>query len=187
MNYTITLKVNGRTVQRDVPAHLTLLEFIRSGLQLTGTKHGCGNGECGACTVIMDGKAVRACLILAVEANGCAVETIEGLVESPLAPFAGELPGAVTGTGHSHPEINGASPVGEGVGAGLHPIQRAFLAKGAVQCGFCTPGMIMAAKALYDRNPNPDRAAVVEALGGHLCRCTGYQPIIDAVLAVQTE
>lgn len=144
----IKLTVNGRLYQVDVPADTTLLELLRDYLGLTGTKEGCGKGECGACTVIMDGLTVDSCLIPAVKADGAAIHTIEGL----------------------------ASPDGR-----LHPLQEAFVEAGAVQCGFCTPGMIMSAKALLDRNPNPSREEIKDALGGNLCRCTGYAKIIAAV------
>jgi carbon-monoxide dehydrogenase small subunit len=126
---------------------MTLLAFLREQLKLTGTKEGCGNGQCGACTVIMDGKAVNSCLVLAVQADGARITTIEG-VEGP---------------------------------DGLHPLQQAFIDEGAVQCGFCTPGMILSAKALLDENADPDEGEIKEALSGNLCRCTGYVKIIRAV------
>ncbi|PRR69518.1 Nicotinate dehydrogenase small FeS subunit [Moorella humiferrea] len=144
----IKLTVNGRLYQVDVPADTTLLELLRDYLGLTGTKEGCGKGECGACTVIMDGLAVDSCLIPAAKADGAEIQTVEGL----------------------------ASPDGR-----LHPLQEAFIGEGAVQCGFCTPGMIMSAKALLDRNPNPSREEIKDALAGNLCRCTGYAKIIAAV------
>jgi carbon-monoxide dehydrogenase small subunit len=125
---------------------MTLLEVLREELNLTGTKEGCGNGECGACTVIMDGRAVRSCLILGVEADGREITTIEGITES------GEL----------------------------QPIQQAFIEEDAVQCGFCTPGFIMAIKAAIDNNPELNDEQMMEALGGHLCRCTGYETIFKA-------
>lgn len=127
---------------------LTLLEFIRDILHLHGTKMGCGDGECGACTVLLDGKAVRSCIILAIEANGSEIVTVEGLARS-----------------------NGE----------LHPLQVAFLQTGAVQCGFCTPGMLMAAKELIEANPEPGEEDIKKAMSGHLCRCTGYKPIFDAI------
>ncbi len=117
---------------------------------MTGTKEGCGIGECGACTILVDAKAVNACLMLAPQLDGRDVLTVEGLAD----------------------------------GRGFHPLQEAFSVHGAVQCGFCTPGVLMSAKALLDRNPHPDRAEVVEALSGNLCRCTGYQQIVEAVMAV---
>jgi carbon-monoxide dehydrogenase small subunit len=131
----------------------TLLEVLREDLQLTGTKNGCGEGDCGACTVLLNGKAVKSCLVLAVQAASGKVTTIEGL---------------------SRPD----NP---------HPIQRAFVQAGAVQCGFCTPGMIMAAKALLDENPSPTEEEIREALSGNLCRCTGYAKIVDAVRIAAAE
>ncbi|MBC7081949.1 MAG: (2Fe-2S)-binding protein [Firmicutes bacterium] len=139
--------VNGRTVRAEVPATRTLLEFLREDLGLTGTKEGCGKGECGACTVLVDGKPVNSCLMLAYQADGKQVVTIEGL------------------------ERDGS----------LHPIQEAFVTEGAVQCGFCTPGMIMSAKALLDANPSPTRDEIRQAISGNLCRCTGYAKIIRAI------
>ncbi|WP_062284418.1 (2Fe-2S)-binding protein [Neomoorella mulderi] len=144
----IKLKVNGQEYQVEVPADITLLELLREYLSLTGTKEGCGKGECGACTVLMDGQAVNSCLVPAAKAEGSEVLTIEGL----------------------------ASPDGR-----LHPLQEAFISEGAVQCGFCTPGMIMSAKALLDQNPHPTREEIKVALSGNLCRCTGYAKIITAV------
>lgn len=149
MRRQINVVVNGDPFEAQVPVHQTLLEFLRDTVGLTGTKQGCGNGECGACTVIIDGQAKRSCLILAVEADGAHILTVEGLAE----------------------------------GGKLHPLQEAFIEKNAVQCGFCTPGMLMATKALLDRNPNPSREDIKEALGGHLCRCTGYEAIYEAVEA----
>lgn len=140
--------INDQRFSEYVLPTTTLLEFIRDTLHLNGTKLGCGDGECGACTVIMNGKAVRSCIILAVEADGTTITTVEGL----------------------------SLPDGE-----LHPLQRAFLDTGAVQCGFCTPGMLMAAKALFSSTPKPGEAEIKQALSGHLCRCTGYKPIADAL------
>ena len=142
------LKVNGREYQVEAPADITLLELLREYLGLTGTKEGCGKGECGACTVLLDGQAVNSCLIPAAKAEGAEVLTIEGL----------------------------AAPDGQ-----LHPLQEAFITEGAVQCGFCTPGMILSAKALLDNNPHPGREEIKGALAGNLCRCTGYAKIIKAV------
>ncbi|WP_258358450.1 (2Fe-2S)-binding protein [Moorella sulfitireducens] len=144
----LKLTINGRVYQVDVSADTTLLELLRDYLGLTGTKEGCGKGECGACTVIMDGLAVDSCLIPAAKADGAEILTIEGL----------------------------ASPDGR-----LHPLQESFISEGAVQCGFCTPGMIMSAKALLDQNPYPTREEIKVALSGNLCRCTGYAKIITAV------
>ena len=143
----LNLKINGKSHQYDVNPNMTLLQLIRNEIGLTGTKEGCGSGECGACTVILDGKPVRSCIILAVEADECEIETIESLSE----------------------------------GGELHPIQEAFLEEDAVQCGFCTPGMVMATKALYNQKPEPTDEDVMNALSGHLCRCTGYKHIVDAV------
>ncbi len=144
----ITLTVNGRTHTLDVPPRMTLVRLLRDVLDLTGTKESCGEGECGACTVLLDGVAVNSCLILAAETDGHDVLTIEGLAEQ------GELA----------------------------PLQQAFLDAGAVQCGYCTPGMIMAATCLLRTNPHPSADDVRTALAGNLCRCTGYTRIVDAVL-----
>ena len=146
----IVLRVNGEPREVYVEPGWTLLRVLREDLGLTGAKHGCGNGECGACTVIVDGKAVPSCLVLAASAQGKEIETIESLQ-----------------TGGEH-----------------HPLQRAFIKHGAVQCGFCTPGMIMSAKALLDGNPDPSEEEVREALQGNLCRCTGYKKIVEAVMSV---
>ena len=146
----LTFKVNGETVFPRVHPQATLLEVLRNDLELTGTKYGCGEGECGACAVLLDGKLVNSCLVLAVECAGAEVLTIEGL------------------------KTNGR----------LHPIQQAFIDHGAVQCGFCTPGMIMATYALLLENPSPDEDQIKRGLEGNLCRCTGYRKIIDAVLSL---
>ncbi|MGI9951485.1 (2Fe-2S)-binding protein [Moorellaceae bacterium AZ2] len=143
----LKLKVNGKEYQVRVKPHKRLLDVLRDDLHLTGTKEGCGIGECGACTVIMDGRAVNACLVLAASAEGKEIYTIEGL------------------------EQDGK----------LHPLQEAFMRHNALQCGFCTPGMIMSAKALLDKNPHPTREEIKEAISGNLCRCTGYQQIIEAI------
>lgn len=149
MRQLITLNVNGQRRECVVEPRTRLLDALRDGLQLTGTKEGCGNGECGACTVLLDGEAVCSCLALAVEAVGHEITTIEGL----------------------------AGP------DGLHPLQRAFMEHGGLQCGICTPGMILAAKALLDEQPHPDRETIRFHLAGNLCRCTGYEKILDAVEA----
>jgi carbon-monoxide dehydrogenase small subunit len=146
MNH-VRLTVNGTLYEFSVHPWETLLEAIRDRLALTGTKEGCGLGECGACTVIMDGKTVNSCLVLAVEADGKQVTTIEGLAD----------------------------------GEELHPLQEAFIEHGGLQCGFCTPGMIMSAKALLDETPNPSGQEIRRGLAGNLCRCTGYTKIIDSV------
>ena len=151
MKHQIRVRVNAETHEATVNSELTLLDFLREALGLTGTKMGCGNGECGACTVLLNGAPVRSCLMLAVEADGQEILTVEGLAR----------------------------------GDRLHPLQEAFIEKGAVQCGFCTPGMLLAAKALMDRKPSPDLEDVKEALGGHLCRCTGYESIFEAILAAR--
>ena len=143
----IRLKVNGETHTLTVRPWATLLEVIREELGLTGTKEGCGEGECGACTVIMDGKATNACIVLAVEADGREITTIEGLAESGR----------------------------------LHPIQEAFVETGGLQCGFCTPGMVLTTKLLLDATPDPTEAQIREGLSGNFCRCTGYTKIIESV------
>lgn len=143
----ISITVNGKLRQDYVPAGLTLLDYLREYLGLTGTKKSCEEGECGACSVIVDGRLVYSCLMLAAQADGKKVETIEGLA-----------------------------------GAGkLHPIQQAFVEAGAIQCGYCTPAMVMASKALLDQNPSPTEEEIKEALSGNICRCTGYAKIIEAV------
>lgn len=143
----VSLKVNGKKYSREVAANINLLHFIRKDLGLTGTKEGCGAGECGACTVIMNGKTVNSCLILAVEADGATIETIEG----------------------------------EAKNGKLSKLQKAFHENHAVQCGFCTPGMIMSAKVLLQKNAKPTEQEIKEAIEGNFCRCTGYKQIIEAV------
>ncbi|MCB7317868.1 (2Fe-2S)-binding protein [Lacrimispora sp. 210928-DFI.3.58] len=144
----ISLNINGTECQVAVEPQWTLLRALREGLRLTGTKCGCETGDCGACMVIIDGAAVRSCLVRAVKLSGKRIETIEGLAE----------------------------------GNRLHPIQQAFVDAGAVQCGFCIPGMIMSAKALLDKNPSPAEEQVREAIDPNLCRCTGYEKIVEAIL-----
>jgi len=153
MKQLIQLKVNGEICDVEVEPWWTLLEVLRERLYLTGTKKGCDRGDCGSCTVLIDGTAKLSCLMLAVEAQGKDILTIEGLAK----------------------------------GEELHPLQQAFIETGAVQCGFCTPGMILAAKALLDRNPKPTEEEVKEGLSGNLCRCTGYVKIFDAVLAASKK
>jgi len=145
----VSVTVNGEPYEVLVDSRISLLQLLREHLGLTGTKEGCSEGECGACSVVLNGRLVDSCLILAMEAKGGRVETIEGLAHD------GEL----------------------------HPVQRAFVDQGGVQCGFCTPGMIMASKVLLDEIPQPTEDQIRQALGGNLCRCTGYAKIIDAVLA----
>jgi len=145
----ISFKINDEKKKLEVDGNITLLRLIREVLKLTGTKEGCGIGECGACTVLVDGKAVNSCLVLAGQINGCEIMTIEGLAKN------GEL----------------------------HKIQKAFIDYGAVQCGFCTSGMIMSAKAFLDKNPHPTRDEIKLAISGNLCRCTGYKQIVDAIEA----
>ena len=144
----LSLTINGESHDVLVEPHRTLLDVLRTDLGLTGTKENCLDAECGVCTVLLDGAAVNACIVLAVQCRDRAVVTIEGLA----------------------------------VGAELHPLQRAFIDAGAVQCGYCIPGMILAARAYLDENPTPSEAEVREALAGNLCRCTGYQKIVDAVM-----
>ena len=146
----LAFAVNAEPVRLEVAPAATLLDVLRDDLELTGTKYGCGEGECGACSVLLDGKVVNACLVLAVECEGAEVLTVEGL----------------------------------GAGGKLHPIQKAFVDSGAIQCGFCTPGMIMAVYALLEANPSPTEDDVRRGLEGNLCRCTGYKKIMDAVLSL---
>lgn len=143
----VTLKVNGELRSADVPPETTLLKMLREDLGLTGAKLGCDVGDCGTCTVIVDGESVNSCLMLAAKANGHTVTTIEGLASS----------------------------------ADLHPLQKSFEELGALQCGFCGPGMLMSAKNLLDKNPEPSVLEIRDALSGNLCRCTGYTKIIEAI------
>lgn len=145
--HRITLTVNGETELVDVPSQMTLLEMLREKLVLTGTKNGCAAGECGACTVIMNGEPVNSCMVLAVECDGAEITTVEGLAQDGQ----------------------------------LDPVQEAIIQQGGVQCGFCTPGILISARALLDRNPDPTDYEIRDALVGNLCRCTGYLRIIDAV------
>ena len=147
MSVSLSLTVNGKTVAADVDPRTLLVDFIRNNLGLTGTHVGCDTGQCGACTVHIDGNAVKACTILAAQANGAKITTIEGLA------------------------TDGA----------MHPMQAAFKDCHGLQCGFCTPGMVMSAIDLVQRNPNADEAAIREGLEGNMCRCTGYQNIVKAV------
>ncbi|AZR72667.1 (2Fe-2S)-binding protein [Anoxybacter fermentans] len=148
--YKISFVINGRNKELEVPANMTLLEMLREELDLTGAKCGCGGGECGACTVIMNGEPVNSCLVLAPEVDGAEILTVEGLVK----------------------------------GTELDKIQESFIEHAALQCGYCTPGMIMSAKALLTKNPNPTEKEIREAISGNLCRCTGYEKIVEAIKAV---
>lgn len=150
--FSIRIKVNGKWQTLSVLGSDLLVDALREGLGLTGTKKGCGKGDCGACTVLMDNLPVNSCLVLAVQADGREVLTIEGLGEEAL-----------------------------------HPIQKAFVEKGAVQCGYCTPGMVLSAKALLESNPVPSDDEIRRAISGNLCRCTGYVQIIEAIKSLETE
>jgi len=145
--HRITLTINGEYEQADVPSQMTLLQMLRDKLAMTGTKNGCMAGECGACTVLLDGEPVNSCMVLAVECDGASVVTVEGLAK----------------------------------GGVLDPVQQAIIDHGGVQCGFCTPGILISSRALIDRKPDPTDDEIREALVGNLCRCTGYLRIIDAV------
>lgn len=150
MKEKITLHVNGEEFSVDVEPYWTLLDVLRRELGLTGTKKGCDHGDCGACTVLIDGKAVNSCLVLAVAAEGKEIITIEGLARD----------------------------------GDLHPLQKAFIEYGAIQCGYCSPGMILSAKALLDENPHPAEEEIRKNIAGNLCRCTGYVKIVEAITAV---
>jgi len=149
----IELRVNGEAVEISFAPYKTLLEVLREDLELTGTKHGCELGECGACAVLVDGEPVLSCLMLAVDCAGRSVETVEGLAS----------------------------------GTRLHPLQAAFADCGGSQCGYCTPGMLMTAKALLDHEPAPSRERIREAISGNLCRCTGYNQIVEAIETAAVE
>ena len=150
MKKLIHLTINDQRHEVAVEPNQTLVDLLRYQLGLTGTKKGCEMGDCGSCTVVLDGKAVNSCLVLALQADGCSIQTIEGLQ----------------------------------TGEGLHPVQEAFVEKGAIQCGFCSSGMILSAKTLLDQKSNPTETEIRRALAGNLCRCTGYQKIIEAVKSV---
>lgn len=143
----IECTVNGKKVSLEVDAGETALDMIRNRLSLKGTKEGCGIGECGACTIVVDGKSINACLMLAAQLHGREILTVEGLDEN----------------------------------SGLHPLQQSFMDHHAVQCGFCTPGLLMSSYALLKENPHPDRMEIIDALSGNVCRCTGYQQIVESV------
>ena len=149
----IRVKVNGEFYEREIPPSRSLLDFLRLDLNLIGTKYGCGEGECGACSIIMAGKLVDSCLILAVEADGQEVQTVEGVAQDGR----------------------------------LHPVQKKMAEKGGAQCGYCTPGMIMAAVYLLDHNPSPTVEQTLQAIAGNLCRCTGYEPIVEAIMEAAKE
>jgi len=144
---SINFTINGEKKKLDIPAGITAFELIRDRLELKGTKEGCGIGECGACTIVVDGRAVNACLMFAAQLDGREILTVEGL------------------------DRNGE----------LHPIQEAFAEKNAVQCGFCTPGLMMSARGLLSERPHPNRSEIIKAISGNLCRCTGYQSIVEAI------
>jgi len=152
-NISITTTINNRRYDLEIKPTLTLLSFLRDVLGLTGTKCGCEIGECGACTVLINGKAVNSCLVLAPQIDGQEITTVEGLAK----------------------------------GSQLHPLQESFLDHDAVHCGFCTPGMLMSAKELLDENPNPTEEEARMAISGNLCRCSGYQQIVDAIVQVKSE
>jgi carbon-monoxide dehydrogenase small subunit len=147
MSLTINTTINGKTVSAGADASTSLLEFLRDTLGFKGTKLCCNTGECGACTIIYNGKPINACVTMAADANGAEITTIEGLAD----------------------------------GAKLHPVQQAFIDTGAVQCGYCTPGYIMSVKALLDRTTQPTAVDIEEAVSGNICRCTGYNKIVDAI------
>jgi carbon-monoxide dehydrogenase small subunit len=150
MRQHVRMRVNEEEVEGWIESRRTLLDFLRDDLNLTGVKKGCDLGNCGGCTVLMDGIPINSCLVLAVEAEGREILTIEGLAQGSI----------------------------------LHPLQESFIEHGAVQCGYCTPGMILTAKALLDENPNPSELEVRMAIAGNLCRCTGYKKIVEAIMSV---
>ncbi len=154
MKRAIRFTLNGDQVEVEIEPHLTLLQLLREKLGLTGTKEGCGMGECGACTVLLDGKTINSCSFPASEAEGRDVTTIEGLTDAQ---------------------------------GNLHPVQKAFIEYGAIQCGFCTPGMVLSAKALLDENPKPTEEEIRNGIAGNLCRCTGYLQIVQAIKAASGQ
>ncbi len=153
MNVAISFTLNGQPVSVEAPAHINLLTLLRDYLNITSPKYGCGQGNCGACTVIVNGEAVNSCLVLAPTVEGKEVTTVEGI----------------------------------GTLKNPHPLQKAFYERYAAQCGYCTPGMLMSAKALLDHNPHPTREDVVDAIVGNICRCTGYHKIVEAILVAAEE
>jgi len=154
MKKTIRFTLNGERIEVEIEPRLTLLQLLREELELTGTKEGCGMGECGACTVLLDGRTINSCIFPAMEVDGKSITTIEGMVDTK---------------------------------GGLHPIQKAFIQHGAVQCGFCTPGMVLSAKALLDETPRPTEEQIRDGIAGNLCRCTGYLQIIQAIKAASGQ
>jgi carbon-monoxide dehydrogenase small subunit len=150
MKRGISFILNGDPVRVEIEPYLFLLQLLRDGFGLTGAKEGCGMGDCGACTVLVDGKAINSCIFPAVEVDGRRITTIEGLVDEQ---------------------------------GNLHPLQKAFVENGAIQCGYCTPGMVLSAKALLDENPNPTEEEIQRGIAGNLCRCTGYLSIVRAIKA----
>lgn len=152
MRAIVRCEINGEDRELLADGRDTLLELLRDRVGLTGTKEGCGNGNCGSCTVLLDGEPVNACLVLALEASGACITTIEGIAN----------------------------------GNELHPVQRAFIAHGGTQCGFCTPGLVLSAKALLDRVAKPTEHDIRSAIAGNLCRCTGYDKVVEAILSVAT-
>lgn len=153
MKRLMRFNINGEIYEDEIDVRRTLLELLREHFGLTGTKRGCNEGECGACTVLLDGKPVTACFVLAIEAEGKRIETVEGL----------------------------------GKNGELHPLQKAFMEHGAFQCGFCTPGVLMAAKGLLMENPKPSEEEVRKSIAGNLCRCTGYNKYVEAILDAATK
>lgn len=154
MKRVIRFTLNGEQVEVEIEPHLTLLQLLREKLELIGTKEGCGMGECGTCTVLLDGKTINSCIFPALEVEGKSVTTIEGLIDAQ---------------------------------GNLHPVQKAFIEYGAIQCGFCTPGMVLSAKALLDENPKPTEEEIRSGIAGNLCRCTGYLQIVQAIKAASNQ
>ena len=154
MKQIIKFSLNGESIELEIEPHLNLLQLLRDKMELTGTKEGCGMGECGACTVLIDGKTVNSCILPAMEVDGKSVTTIEGLTDAQ---------------------------------GNLHPIQKAFIEYGAVQCGFCSPGMVLSAKALLEENPKPTEEEIRHGIAGNLCRCTGYLQIVQAIKAASGQ
>ena len=154
MKQILNFILNGEPVQVEIEPHLTLLQLLRDELELTGTKEGCSMGECGACTILLEGKTINSCIFPALEVEGKNVTTIEGVAD---------------------------------VKGGLHPIQKAFIEHGAIQCGFCTPGMVLSAKALLDEIPLPSEEEIRNGIAGNLCRCTGYLQIVQAIKAASGQ